>query len=99
MPSDARRTVDGVSQEPGHSEAAGDSVGADDVRGGAASEGDDLTPTMKRTRGPGEQVLRNRADQAARDENDRQRWEKSIEAHIAVHRMALDFLDETHQWI
>ena len=54
---------------------------------------------MTRTDGPSAQVLRSREEQAARDEGARARWEEAIETHIAVHRMALDFLDETHQWI
>jgi hypothetical protein len=35
-------------------------------------------------------VLRNREAQAARDEVDRVRWEKAIEANIAAHRLVLD---------
>ncbi len=59
---------------------------------------DPLTPRFSRTGLP-EQVRRDRQTQATRDEADRQQWEPAIDAHIASHRLALDFLAETHQWI
>lgn len=62
------------------------------------AEIDDLMPRMKRTE-PSQQVLRSRHEQAVRDESDRQRWERAIEAHVAAHRLALDFLEAKHQWI
>jgi hypothetical protein len=65
----------------------------------AAEHEDGLTVPMQRTDGPGAQVLRNRQAQAARAELDRARCEKAIEANIAPHRLALDFLETTHQWI
>jgi hypothetical protein len=65
-----------------------------------AGEGrNELTPPMRRTSGPSSDVLRAREAQARLDEHDRVRWEKSIDVHIAAHRQALDFLEETHQWI
>jgi hypothetical protein len=76
-------------QEPGAEEPADD----------ADAQDDDLTAQMSRTDGPPADVLRRRQSQAARDELDRARWERAIEAHIAAHRMALDHLEETHQWI
>lgn len=42
-------------------------------------------------------VRRSREEQEARDAADRQRLEPRIEAHIAAHRMALDYLAERHQ--
>lgn len=76
--------------------------GADETTGGetgAAARDDDLTAPMRRTDGPPAVVLRRREQAAVQEELDRERWEHAIEAHIAAHRMALDHLDETHQWI
>lgn len=67
------------------------------AEGQARPDADELMPKMRRTNGPPKQVLRNREEQAARDQLDRARWEKAIEARIAAHRMALGFLEETHQ--
>src|SRR3982074_1792220 len=55
-------------------------------------------PRMART-DPSEQLVARRREQAARDELDRGQWEKTIEAHVAAHRLALNFLDEMHQWV
>lgn len=65
----------------------------------AAARQDDLTAPMQRTDGPGADVLRNREAQMAQNEMERARWEHAIDANIAPHRLALDHLDETHQWI
>lgn len=89
----------GVVEQHEDSDAAGRRSEEDPFDGSAPFEHDDLTPPMRRTRGPDPRVLRNREEQAARDEYDQRRWEKSIEAHIAAHRVALDFLEETHQRI
>jgi hypothetical protein len=70
-----------------------------DTEQAAEQDDDGLTVPMQRTDGPGANVLRNREAQAARDEVDRVRWQNAIEANIAAHRLALDFLDTTHQWI
>lgn len=59
---------------------------------------DDLTPPLKRTGLPAG-IRRNREEQRRRDAADRARFESAVDAHIAAHRMALDFLMETHQWI
>jgi hypothetical protein len=88
----AARTLGAVNDE--HDQPRGEP--AKDI---AADNDDGLTAPMARTNGPPGDVVRNRAAAAGQDELDRQRWEKSIEAHIAAHRMALDFLAETHQWI
>jgi hypothetical protein len=70
-----------------------------DTEGVAEHEDDGLTVPMQRTDGPPADVLQRREAQAAQDELDRARWEKTIEANIAPHRLALDHLDTTHQWI
>jgi hypothetical protein len=62
-------------------------------------EDDGLTVPMQPTDGPGADVLRLREAKAAREPQDRARFEAAIEGNIAPHRMALDFLDTTHQWI
>lgn len=56
-------------------------------------------PPIRRTNGPGAAVMSNRSVQAERNRRDRAAWERPIEAHVAAHRMAVDFLAETHQWI
>lgn len=71
----------------------------DSPEGRARAGGTDpLTRGFSRTGLP-EQVQRDREIQATRDEADRQQWTPAIDAHIAAHRLALDFLAETHQWI
>lgn len=84
--------VDDQQAQPGPSQTDG-------VAAGATSGADDLTPTIRRTNGPSAQVLRNREEQAARDELAADRWKERTEAHISAHRIALDFLEHTHQWI
>jgi len=66
--------------------------------GTEAEHDDDLMPKIKKA-GPAPHVLRVRKQQGARDELDRQQWEPRVQAHIAAHRLALDFLNDTHQWI
>jgi hypothetical protein len=44
-------------------------------------------------------VRRAREEQATRDQADRKRYEPRIKAHLAAHRMALDFLAKSHQEI
>ncbi len=64
-----------------------------------AHSGDELDARIKRTDGVPVAVMRNRVAQAAQDELDRQHWERSIEAHVAAHRLALDLLAGTQQHI
>jgi hypothetical protein len=59
---------------------------------------DDLTASVSRT-GPPEQVRENRAAQVEQDKANRAKYEPRIEAQVAAHRMAIDFLVETHQAI
>jgi len=59
---------------------------------------DDLQPALHRTSLP-EVVRRNRERQATLDAAARERYEKVIEAHLTAHRLALDCLEESHQWI
>lgn len=60
-----------------------DAEGVGELEGGdgSADERDDLVPRVTR-RGLPEHVRRNREEQAAHDELDRQRCEKLIEIHI-----------------
>lgn len=76
------------------SENAGDTAEED----AAANVTDPLTPSFSRTGLP-EQVRRDRETQAATDEADREDWASAIDGQIAAHRLALDFLAQTHQWI
>src|SRR5215208_4984133 len=59
---------------------------------------DDLTPVLRRTGLPSG-IRHSREEQRRRDQADRARFESAISAHIAAHRIALDFLTKTHQWI
>lgn len=65
---------------------------------GASNVADPLTPSFSRTGLP-EQVRTDREAQAATDEAAGENWAPAIDAQIAAHRLALDFLAQTHQWI
>jgi hypothetical protein len=71
----------------------------DDAPSGGADGGDDeLMPKLRRQE-LSDEVRRRRDDQAEHDEMDRQVYEERIEAHLAAHRIALDFLEQSHQWV
>jgi hypothetical protein len=61
-------------------------------------EPDDLMPAMSRFELP-EVVRHRREEQAVRDEFDRGRYEKVVEAHVTSHVIALDFLAQSHEWV
>src|SRR5918911_2543483 len=65
----------------------------------SAASPDDLAPRVTRRARLPEEFERNRLAQAAQDERDRLVYEERIEAHITVHNIALDFLEETLQWV
>lgn len=44
-------------------------------------------------------IIERRAVQTTADNADRARLESAIEAHIAAHLMAIDYLEECHQWV
>lgn len=60
---------------------------------------DDLAPGVTRRPTLPEEFQRSRLAQTAKDERDRIVYEERIEAHITVHGIALDFLEETLQWV
>ena len=59
---------------------------------------DDLTAAVSRAGLP-DQVKEDRASQAEQPRPTEQRTSQRIDAHLAAHRIAIDFLVETHQWI
>jgi hypothetical protein len=59
---------------------------------------DEFTASVSRTGLP-EEVKENRIAQAEQDEANRAKFEPRIDAQVAAHRMAIDFLVETHQWL
>lgn len=58
----------------------------------------DLNPPFTGTGLPAE-IAQLREMRTAEQKASRQRWEPRINAHIHAHRLALDFLAETHQWV
>jgi hypothetical protein len=66
--------------------------------GEAAPDESDLNPPLTPAELP-PQVLGNRQAQAANEEVHKRRLEPRIDAHIAAHALALDFLEQTHQAI
>jgi hypothetical protein len=59
---------------------------------------DDLTASVSRSGLP-EEVKENRAAQSEQDKANCAKYEPRIEAQVAAHRLAIDFLVETHHWI
>lgn len=58
----------------------------------------DLNPPLNATGLP-EAITRLRETRATEYEASREWWEPRIDAHIHAHRIALDFLADTHQWV